>query len=113
MGQERVCRLGYLSKISYAKTVLKKKGRRSFDEISRDDDHIAIIKWMDNRPVIMASSCHGSDPVIQVKRYCRKEKDYIDVPRPYAVGAYNHNMGGVDLYDRMLTLYRIATRTKK
>ena len=48
-----------------------------------------------------------------IQRYSRKEKKIIDVNRPSIVGLYNQGMGGVDLADCMIALYRISIRSKK
>ena len=38
---------------------------------------------------------------------------YMQVPCPAIIREYNRNMGGVDLVDRMISYYRIKSRTKK
>lgn len=93
--------------------VLKNKGRGSFQELVREDDKIGIVKWMDNRSVLMASTKHMAEPVHDVKRYDKKEKKYVLVPRPFVIEEYNRSMGGVDLADRLIAYYRISMRTKK
>lgn len=41
---------------------LKKKERGSYDQLVRDDGKIILVKWFDNKPVNLASSCMGVEP---------------------------------------------------
>ncbi|ERL89809.1 hypothetical protein D910_07170 [Dendroctonus ponderosae] len=41
---------------------LKKKKRGSYDQLVRDDGKISLVKWFDNKPVNLASSCMGVEP---------------------------------------------------
>lgn len=92
---------------------LVKKGRGSFDELVRHDEKVCIVKWMDNKSVLMASTAAGSNPVDTVKRWSKKDKKYVIVPRPFLVNAYNKSMGGVDTCDRLISYYRTSMRTVK
>ena len=46
-------------------------------------------------------------------RWDKKEKKYIDIKCPNIVQQYNASMGGVDLLDSLIALYRIRIRSKK
>ena len=70
-------------------------------------------KWLDNKPAFLLSTAHAAMPVDTVKRWSKKDRDHIDVRRPSVVRLYNHCMGGVDLEDRMVSLYRMKARTNK
>lgn len=83
-----------------------------FDELTRNDEKVAIVKWKDSRTVLLASTCAGATNVEPVKRWCKKEK-YIDVPAPEVVRRYNASMGGVDTCDQLVEYYRVAVKTKK
>ena len=92
---------------------MRKLGRGSVDEKVRNDGQICVLKWFDNKPVVLASSVEGKEPEDICRRWSKKDKVYIPVNRPVAVKNYNSFMGGVDLLDRVISYYRISARTKK
>lgn len=97
----------------YSDSEVRGGGRGYLCQIVRDDGQVNIVKWYDNKPVLLASSIHGSDPKDVCRRWCKKEKRYVQVERPFIIKKYNECMGGVDLLDRMISYYRINARTKK
>lgn len=92
---------------------LKPRGRGSYDEVSREDGDVVLVKWMDNRSVVLASNFVGGGNEDTVSRWDKNEKKYIDIPRPEIVKLYNYSMGGVDLLDQMIASYRIYIRSRK
>lgn len=94
-------------------SLLKKQGRGSVDQCVRSDGQIAVIKWYDSKPVRLISNKEGVLPMDKCRRWCKVQKLYIEVDRPFVVKAYNTEMGGVDFLDRMISYYRIGARTKK
>ncbi|KAL4121185.1 hypothetical protein QTP88_013747 [Uroleucon formosanum] len=40
-------------------------------------------------------------------------KKKVDVPRPASIGEYNSYMGGIDLHDMLVELYRVNIRVKQ
>ena len=90
-----------------------REGRGTCDQVVSKDGDVVLTKWVDNRSVIMASNFVGVGNVDTVKRWDKKDKKYTDVARPEVIKLYNHSMGGVDLLDQMISIYRIYIRSKK
>lgn len=74
---------------------------------------VTFIKWNDNKIVNAVSTFAKANPIKMVQRYDSKRKSKIDVPRPDIIGRYNSSMGGVDLADHLLSLYRINIKSRK
>lgn len=92
---------------------MKISGRGSFNYKLNEKHNVLVCQWFDNKLVTVASNIHSVHPTTKVKRYDRKNKTYIEVERPSLIGNYNHNMGGVDKCDMLLSLYRTHLKTKK
>ena len=93
--------------------VFRKKPRGSSEVKVREDGKLAITMWLDNKPVLMMSTCHYDKNHDECERWSKKDKRYEKVRRPEVIKTYNQNMGGVDLTDRMLSVCPSRNRTKK
>ncbi|XP_050303757.1 piggyBac transposable element-derived protein 3-like [Anthonomus grandis grandis] len=76
---------------------LKKLGRGIIKTKVRDNKKVALVRWMDNKAITMASSAHSINPIHQCRRYSRPDLQYLNVPQPDVVRRYNEFMEGVDL----------------
>ncbi|KAJ8939694.1 hypothetical protein NQ318_011741 [Aromia moschata] len=67
------------------------KTKKRGDIVSNIDkeDGIILVKWMDNKVVAVASTCHCVNPTIQLKRYSQAEKKIVQVPQPRLNAEYN------------------------
>uniref|UniRef100_A0A3B3S9X6 PiggyBac transposable element-derived protein domain-containing protein n=1 Tax=Paramormyrops kingsleyae TaxID=1676925 RepID=A0A3B3S9X6_9TELE len=94
---------------------MKKMGRGSFEEKVATYDGVQIIanKWQDNRSVTLLNTFTGAHPVLQVERWDKTKKETINVTCPTSVSVYNKHMGGVDLMDSLIALYRTKIRSRK
>ena len=109
-------RLNRVSGISFDDAkALQKKGRGAHQETYAliDGSEVRVVKWMDNRSVTLMSTYASAHPIGECKRYVKKEKATSMIPCPSVVKEYNLHMGGVDLMDSLISLYRIHTRSKK
>lgn len=101
-----------LQKLPSDKT-MKQQGRGATSSVTRGDGKVCVVKWYDNKPVLMLSTVHAEQPEDACQRWSKTEKQYVTVTRPSIVREYNSKMGGVDLVDRMMSYYRMSVRTRK
>jgi hypothetical protein len=92
---------------------LKKKGRRSSSHMVDANSAIIVMKWMDNRAVHLVSNYGTVAASTQVKRWDGTKKKHVMVDCPDIVKEYNAAMGGVDLADMLISLYRTPWKSKK
>lgn len=71
---------------------------------------LAVV-WQDTKQVMLLSNCHEAT----VGTVQRKQKDgtRVDVTCPDLVKTYRNIMGGVDLADKMVTLYELDRKSAK
>ncbi|KAL3185346.1 hypothetical protein MRX96_030163 [Rhipicephalus microplus] len=79
----------------------------------RDDGEVCVVKWKDNKSVLLMSSAVGCEPVATCMRWCIEAKKKVPVPQPAIVAHYNKFMGGLDLVNRYVSYYQINIKTRK
>jgi hypothetical protein len=92
---------------------LKKEGRGAMDHKLSEDGDILIVKWFDNKDVLVGSNSYSVNPTSLVKRWDKSKKEYMHISIPALIRAYNKGMGGVDRCDQLLSFYRIKTKARK
>lgn len=90
---------------------MKKQERGHYDYKSSED--VIAIKWHDNKCVTLLSNAVGVEPEGAVKRYDKHKKRKIDIPCPSIVLAYNKHMGGLDLSDMLVFLYKTPMKSHR
>lgn len=70
-----------------------KRGQCS--EYVSEDKKLVLVEWQDTKKVLMASTCFGASPTADVKRWSKKDNQFIDVPCPPVVVNYNKCMGAL------------------
>lgn len=90
-----------------------KSPRGTTEKKIRGDGSIAILRWLDNKPVTILSTFHADNNPDQCRRWSKRRKEYEIVSRPEIIRNYNTFMGGVDLADRMLAVCPCRARTRK
>lgn len=78
-----------------------------------DNKTVVITKWLDNKPIHIASNFRESPNINAVKRWDKSLKKFINVSQPDVIGLYNKSMGGVDLFDQLISYYRTFIKSKK
>ncbi|XDV22524.1 hypothetical protein PO909_027405 [Leuciscus waleckii] len=92
---------------------MKKNGRGTSAQVTTKGGKICVVKWYDNKPVLMLSVVHDAQPENTCQRWDKKQKQYVSIRQPSIVCEYNNKMDGVDLTDRMISYYRMSVCTKK
>lgn len=92
---------------------LRREGRGSFDQAVDNSNRNVVIKWYDNKSVILCSSYIASNPVETIQRYSKVGGGKVQIVCPQLVKHYNSHMGGVDLADMFIALYRTGMKTHK
>uniref|UniRef100_A0A672KZ53 PiggyBac transposable element-derived protein domain-containing protein n=1 Tax=Sinocyclocheilus grahami TaxID=75366 RepID=A0A672KZ53_SINGR len=110
-GTARVCR--FTNPPLQSDKVMTKMPRGSCDEAVSRDGKVALVKWFDSRSVVMASNFVGVGTMDEVQRWDKKQGRFLKVSRPEVVKLYNEAMGGVDLLNQLVSLYRTEIRSRK
>ena len=92
---------------------LQKCGRGNSSFRTDANSGLVLLKWFDNKCVQMVSTFSFPESTNSVKRWDRKNKKYVDVLCPDIVSVYNKAMGGVDLADMLISLYRTNIKSKR
>lgn len=92
---------------------LKKRGRGSYDWTVDANSGLCVVRWQDSGTVNVMSTFVGSAEGEPARRWSAKDRDYIEIPRPAMICEYNTHMGGVDLADMLVALYRVRIGVKK
>ena len=96
-----------------SKKAMQKAGRGTMDYKSGAKFGVIIVKWFDNNAVHIASSYVGVEPMGIVERWSQKDQKKKNIQCPQLVLQYNKGMGGVDLADMLISLYRIKIKTRR
>ena len=92
---------------------LKKGGRGSHSFRTDANSGITVTKWYDNKCVQLISNHCDPQETNKIKRWDRRSRTYIEINCPTVVEEYNKSMGGVDLADMLISLYRTTIKTKR
>uniref|UniRef100_A0A671W251 PiggyBac transposable element-derived protein domain-containing protein n=1 Tax=Sparus aurata TaxID=8175 RepID=A0A671W251_SPAAU len=90
---------------------LMKEGRGAFDFVSAEG--LLAVKWFDNKCVNLLSSACGITPLSSVKRWSKEAKAKVAVTCPSLIPAYNKHMGGIDLSDMLVHMYKTPAKSKR
>lgn len=93
--------------------VFSKLPRGSSEQIIRADGNICAVRWLDNKIISLLSTENGIEEMDECRRWSKSTKKKIMIPRPIIIKKYNMYMGGVDLTDRLIALYRCNARTNR
>ena len=69
--------------------------------------NVAVIVWIDEKPIYFATSSHVTSPAESVLRYNSNEHKRTAISCPKPVKSYNTFMGGTDKNDQMTRLQKM------
>ncbi|XP_037397374.1 piggyBac transposable element-derived protein 2-like [Pygocentrus nattereri] len=92
---------------------MKQEGRGSVSGTETNAQNITVTHWLDSSVIHMASSCTGLSPTDVAQRWSKKEKQLLNIQRPFSMKLYNQHMGGVDLMDQCVAMYPHRRRNKR
>lgn len=72
-----------------------------------------VIQWYDNKSVIVTSTFANIEQIPTLQRYSKEQKKRISVTCPNIIRECNRHMGGADIADMLVALYRTPLNTKK
>lgn len=99
--QNRLNRVDIIKK----KDMEKKIVERGTSHLMYRQDQV-LVAWKDNKAVYAASNKHSGNSNNNCKRWCRSTSKNISMGIPDMIGKYNEKMGGVDVLDNMVAVYR-------
>lgn len=88
---------------------LMERGRGALDKSA---EGVLAVKWYDNKCVTLLSNVCGIMPLTSVQRWSKDEKAKIAVPCPSLIAGYNQHMGGIDLSDMLVHLYKTPAKSR-
>ncbi|MEL7308752.1 MAG: hypothetical protein AAGK05_13345, partial [Pseudomonadota bacterium] len=109
-GTIRENRTGGANRLIDSRKDIRKTSRGTTDY--RCDGKVYVNCWNDNSIVYTASNTFMHEPMHEVKRW-KKNAGQVNVKQPDIVYQYNKGMGGVDLFDRLVSSYRPVLRSRK
>ena len=96
-----------------SKKDLKKSGCGSFNYRTDMKTGMHLLKWFDNKCVVVGSTFTGVECTETVERYDPSQKKKVKIDCPDMVLQYNKSMGGVDLVNMLIAVYRTRVITQK
>jgi len=90
---------------------LMKRGHGACDY--RSAEGVIAVKWFDNKCVNLLSNASAIMPLSTVNRWSKDSGAKIPVPCPSLIHAYNEHMGGIDLSDMLVHLYKTPVKSRR
>ncbi|KAG5884022.1 hypothetical protein JTB14_014797 [Gonioctena quinquepunctata] len=93
--------------------ILQKQGRGTYGYKDDKEKSVIIIKWVDNKYVLLGGTAYGVELTSSVKRYCKTAKMKTYIVCPSVISYYNKHMGGVDKANTLMDLYKTTSKAKR
>ena len=95
------------------KAEVKKQPKGYYEGFVERNSGVEVVVWSDNGPVTIGSNFESAEPVGTARRWSKEDVQYVNVPRPALLQAYNECMGGTDQMDQAISVYRPIIRNRK
>ena len=92
---------------------MKKKARGSSDVVNDNKSNVTLVRWKDNKVVIVASTLYGKEPMKRARRCIKDKGGRVEIDQPNSVSVYNKTIGGVDRMDQNIGAYMVNISSKK
>ena len=92
---------------------LKKKGRGSSYYMVDLNSEITVLRWFENKCVQIETTYANSTDMQNIQRLDRASKNHIQRAWPNVIKQYKNSIGGVDLADMLIALYRTEIKCKR
>lgn len=90
---------------------LMKKGCGAFDY--RSAEELITGKWFESKCVNLLSNACGITPLFSVKRWTKQANAKIAILCPSLIPAYNQHMGGINLSDMLVHMYKTPVKSRQ
>uniref|UniRef100_A0A3B4D6W9 PiggyBac transposable element-derived protein domain-containing protein n=1 Tax=Pygocentrus nattereri TaxID=42514 RepID=A0A3B4D6W9_PYGNA len=85
--------------------------RRSVSVVT-NAQNITVTCWLDSSVIHMASSCNGLSPTDVAQRWSKKEKQMLNIQRPFSMKLYNQHMGGASIARALINAGSMKIHTR-
>jgi hypothetical protein len=94
---------------------MKENGKGLFEEYTSNVDGVTMtaVKWHNNKAVHLLNTFISVYPTANVQHWEKFRKERINIRCPSVIVQDKKFMGGVNLLDSLITLYRILIRSRK
>lgn len=96
--------------IKSEKELFKHGGRGSYDWAIDAETGTIVLGWLDKTKILFVSNYVAVEPLGTCKRWIKSFGRKVEITCPAIVKEYNKFMGGVDLADMLIELYRIKIK---
>ena len=90
---------------------MKKLPKGSHNVVVDTKSNVTLVRWKDNKVVIVASALYGQQSIRKAKRYIKDKGVKVDIDQRNH--GYNKAMGGVDRMDQNISYYMTNIHSKK
>ena len=92
---------------------MEKLEKSASDVVTDKNSNLTLVRWKDNKVVIVASTFVGKMPLRKAHRYVKAQNGRAEIDQPQSIFVYSKGMGEADHLDQNTSSYMIGHRSKK